>query len=660
MSSSAANIDAARPMLRRDVHFADIGDGVFLRHSDDSMVLKGAVIYRWVATLAPYLTGEATVAELTADLSTDQHEMAQRVIGALLDRGFARITRPSETKLSNEVSSRFGAQLRYIEHFADDAAARFTRFHHASIRVLAGTSITQSCTATLIINGAAHVQSVAELQDADLVIASTDQLGLGGLLELAEQAQSAGVAILPVLLWDGVAYVGPVIDSKERAGLRSLYWRLTGNLAPESRARFWETLAATPNEPTRLAVRGPAAMIGSLLAYETFRYLTGCLDAETLGHVVVQDLDTLDSHTERLLPHPAERLRTARQARSVVADADELVSVLNASASRDVPREDQEMRAVADAAMPLISHQLGVFGTIDDREITQSPLKAARLSLREGERRGSATIIGTSVHTPMEARMRALLDAAATYALHWAPRQFEWDAEASPQDWQLWNGVPVDVSPATDADDLNGGRVRIPRSVLFPLEDGASREVVATDAGTGAGFTTAEAVRTSLLSALAHQSLQEALRGEPAVEIDQRGLEGPTVRFLIRAHQELGVRLRIAALQGVVPTVMVEANDPHRTHIALAAGLNLDEALATALEESLAAWQFDDESRRKGGDPSLSSLNLTDGEAPLMNSSWADVVGQVAPIVIDITPEDLRGNGIVVARVLLARRTSEN
>ena len=660
MSVCTVNLEQMRPMLRRDVHFADIGDGVYLRHTDDSMVLKGAVIYRWVATLAPYLTGDATVAELTADLPAGQRDMAYRIIGALLERGFARATTPSETPLSEEVQERFGPQVRYIEHFVDDAAARFLRFREASIRVLADEDLARALSTTLQFNGARQVEEVAPADgwaNTDLLVASADLLGLGGLADTVGQALAAGVAVLPVVVWDGVAYMGPIFDGNSSASLRSLYWRMTGNLEPRARSAFWEQLNGSPAAATAFTARGPAAMIGSMLAYETFRYLTGCITPETLGHVVIQNLHTLDSHTERLLRHPVDETPNIRTASALVAGVDELVTLLDAGLSRDLPRVSEEMREVAESAMPLISFRLGVFGTIDDREVTQSPLKMARLSVREAEAEGGAVVTGTSVFTPMEARMDAILNASRLYALCWAPRGFDWQFQAPASEWRLWNGMSKDPLAAVKATSVGGDNVLVPLPVLFPTAAGARAQVLPTSAGTGAGFTEVEAIREALLSAVAFDSLQNALRGGVASLVDVDNIVSPAARFLLDAHRELGALVSAATLPGVVPVVLVETVIEGRKHVATAAGTSLTEALAVALQQSLAAWQSDADAPDYG-DATFDSIRVGADSIASKSVTWNELLASTDTVLVDITPADLQDIGIHVVRALLRRHVS--
>src|SRR5690348_8284381 len=155
-----SGLDAVRPRLRHDVVFADTGEGVFLHHADGGFVLRGRSAYRWVSSLFPYMTGEHTVGELCDGLSDERRVMVEDIIRTLLDRGLVRDRLPAGTgeDLADAVRERFAPQLNFIEHYADDAAAKYQHFRESRILVVGGTGPTAVAAATsLLRNGLARL-----------------------------------------------------------------------------------------------------------------------------------------------------------------------------------------------------------------------------------------------------------------------------------------------------------------------------------------------------------------------------------------------------------------------------------------------------------------------------------------------------------------------
>lgn len=58
----------SRLRLRHDLVFAQVPGGALVRHSDGGFVLRGQTTYRWLTSLAPFLDGSRTAAELVDGL----------------------------------------------------------------------------------------------------------------------------------------------------------------------------------------------------------------------------------------------------------------------------------------------------------------------------------------------------------------------------------------------------------------------------------------------------------------------------------------------------------------------------------------------------------------------------------------------------------------
>ena len=58
-----------RPCLLADVRFAKSPEGVYVEGDQGACTIRGGHSYEWLSALAPHLTGEHTLAELTGGRS---------------------------------------------------------------------------------------------------------------------------------------------------------------------------------------------------------------------------------------------------------------------------------------------------------------------------------------------------------------------------------------------------------------------------------------------------------------------------------------------------------------------------------------------------------------------------------------------------------------
>ncbi|WP_265693955.1 YcaO-like family protein, partial [Streptomyces griseolus] len=98
---------------------------------------------------------------------------------------------------------------------------------------------------------------------------------------------------------------------------------------------------------------------------------------------------------------------------------------------------------------------------------------------------------------------------------------------------------------------LTKEEVRVPAGAVRPFgTDNADRRFEPTRAGAGAGADLPEAAAAGLLSALAHDALRRAVRGdgEVAVIAPESFGEDPETVFLLRSAAHLGVRVELLDL----------------------------------------------------------------------------------------------------------------
>ncbi len=176
----------------------------------------------------------------------------------------------------------------------------------------------------------------------------------------------------------------------------------------------------------RAPLSGPvAAMVGNLVGYEIFRLATGALPAETAGHVLVQDLESLDVMAEPVQPHPrctrCAALPAAGGAASPAALPEGLALPVTATVetARDAEELVEELNRISAV---LVRPYTGIFRSYDDEELTQTPLKLSRVVVALGDG-GRRRVAAFDVHHLAGARTRALYAAAEAYVEHVVPRR---------------------------------------------------------------------------------------------------------------------------------------------------------------------------------------------------------------------------------------------
>jgi hypothetical protein len=455
-------------------------------------------------------------------------------------------------------------------------------------------------------------------------------------------------------------------------------------------------------------------MIGNLLAYEVFRRTTGVLPAETENHLLIQDVDSLDTAAEPLLPHPrcphcatgaaaseSESADAERQVRlgelhdtSQVPVATEAASPLGGPVTDGVGEEDAAQAALAEITdrAVLVQPRTGVFQAYADEEWAQTPLKVSTVVLGTGHRT-RRDITAFDVHHVAGARLRALYRAAEVYAEHVVPVR---QALAGPElDAARGKWPSVDPAALSIAGGLGTAAGLIPRwcaatsllsgeTLLVPAAavrpfgpDNRERIVEATSAGTGAGGTAAEAATRGVLTALAHDTLCRALRGTLAVHrVPTQELTGEDAEltFLARSAAGLGVDLEIldlgASEERALPVVLARAADPAtgRWRWAAAGGRRWRDAALDAVRDLLGAVQVG--GSPDTGDPLLADLDaatvlVTDEVRPASAAptDWPTVAARLRATGHDLltvpTPApDLAAGRIHTARVLLTTPTA--
>ncbi|MFH9687042.1 TOMM precursor leader peptide-binding protein [Streptomyces sp. NPDC017413] len=683
-----------RPRIRRDVLFTETPGGVLFHNADGGFHLTGRTAYRFASLVVPHLTGQHRLAELCAGFGPAQRAMAAELVRTLYARGFARdIPEPATAgeTLDEGAAERFAAQIAYVDHYADDAPARFARYRATRVAVLGDDETARWCALSLVRNGCASIGTVTAPDDVAAEAAANgarvatitagtdaDWAGLDGYDVVVVTGAGAGarthrllaagvpegVTLVPAWLFGRRLVVGPLSTARSAGCWSCALLRLSGNVDPGTAAELWsEAAGAVPAGGAALS--GPvAAMVGNLVGYEIFRLATGALPAETAGQVLVQDLESLDVMAEPVQPHP-------RCARCTVLAADDLAGVsvgepaalpgtlaLPVTATVETARDAEELvEELNRIGTVLVRPYTGIFRRYDDEELTQTPLKLSRVEVALGGGT-SRRIAAFDVHHLAGARTRALYAAAEAYVEHVVPLagvsggERDGGARAprtlGPDALTTGGGTGARPAAWAVATSLIGkDPVRVPAAALRPFgPHNDDRAHLATTAGSGAGGSAAEAAGRGLLSALAHDALLRAVRGATRVGPLAVGGDDPELVFLLKSAANLDIAVDLLDLgeadRSSAHVVLArEANGlPASARWAVGAGLSRRSAAASALRDLLGQVQLaaeDPGAAVDTGDPLV--VDLAPGA---IAAGGASVAADAAETTFDAVLEALR------------------
>ncbi|GEC08021.1 hypothetical protein SSP24_56760 [Streptomyces spinoverrucosus] len=722
-------VAATRPRIRRDVLFTETPDGVLFHNADGGFRLTAKSAYRFATLLVPHLNGEHTVAEICAGFGDRQRVMVGELVGTLYERGFARDvpSRPSPDAFdgpepTDDVARRYAAQIAYTDHYADDPARRFQRFRDTRVAVVGNDLVARWCVLSLLRNGSATIGVLpgldrdgiadeaeaagadgcpvdvhdlavsegphapltwADFEGYDVVIVTGGPEAPRTVFPLLRAGVPAGRTLIPAWSFGRHAVVGPSMSAQATGCWACAVLRLGAGGGAAQAADVWSSLAL--DQPAAAPVPGArpgrplAAMLGNLLGYEVFKTATGALPAETAGQLIIQDMESLDVASEPLLPHP----RCPWCADDAEADLPE-VDLASADTNGDalaLPTVDTARDA--DALVEALNHRsvllrrhAGVFSRYDDEGITQTPLKLSVVELALGHGRLSR-IAAADVHHVAGARMRALHRAAEAYAEHVVPHSHagapEPTVRLAPAELGTWSGIggaPTDVRGWVAATSLlTKERFLVPGEAVRPFgADNRDRLFEATGAGMSAGASVTDAAAQGMLSALAYDALQRAIRGSGVPRIAVPDDADPELTFLVRSAANLGVEAELLDLgereRSGVAVVLARAG----ARWAVAAELSYPAAASAALRDLLGEVQLEQQGFAEGtsfGAPVLGDLDpralavsgtvtATRADTP----SWTDVLRRLGEqrrdaLVVPTGSADLERAGVHVVRVLL-------
>ncbi|MFV0131849.1 TOMM precursor leader peptide-binding protein [Streptomyces sp. HMX87] len=475
--------------------------------------------------------------------------------------------------------------------------------------------------------------SAGSLRQADSVGAAYDGAFAGPLVAAA---RAAGCAFVTAGLVGPHLVKGPLVASGGgscptcvRLWFSAHAAESSGRAAENAGVIAFHSLSAACDEPgggseggekeARGPVLYPAVLgaVGSELAMEIFRHVTGTRPADLEAAVVLQDPLTLSGRREPVPVHP----RCPGCARPATADAalNDLRAL--ATGALDLPSPSQPRYARYRAAL---APTTGFLRRFDDDTLPQTAVKAGAV-LVAGT--GGGRVIGFHERSVDEARCAAVEEAAvraagrdpvlscvltATAAELAARGETVIPAErlltpcaAGPRETTLADQRPIDWVPALRLHDLDDPRPAwVPGDTVRTMADAA--------AGHGVGATLVEVALGGTLSALLHERLAHRRTGrtevsERPVPTEEAAAEAGLVMLpgLLRSGT-----LSITELTAACPArvVTVRHASPAGTFHVAAVGLERRDALRAALVGTAGRRQL-------GG---LGGLDGLDGPVPVL------------------------------------------
>ena len=684
-----------RPSLKQDAVFLRSQHGVFVRHREDSFVIKGQSAFQLLSALAPHMTGERTLSELCDGLTEGQKSSVESLVSMLTARGLVIDHEVPAADVDLQALQTFAGQVSFLEHFGDRGGRGFDRFRNAAILVVGDQTLAGSVVKSLQSNGSSRVRllrpidlelnssarsAAGDLQQADLVcfasLAPDPQIAV----RLAEACEASNVAYLPAWRLGTELILGPLATNARATGpashdpacWRCLWLRMQDNTIAGA-ADFWAgvTLGPSAMRPVSVVPDYAGAIAGGLLAFEIFKYLSGVLRSELQDAFVVLNLEHCTTSRHRPLLHPCCERGSQWPAAPPTKPS---------------------------AVNTYVAPRTGIFTAFSDDALPQIPIATAAVEapVLPPAFTSKGVVYGFAASALSEARADVLHRALENYALHTLRRtrrlanQVSVDAHDNGrqppplvfEELTTWLGTrgrssndELDAVPASTLDGSKAYRVPLSAVVASPALDGVAEFEPCAD-GVAAAATLGDAVSRALTTAAGLIDLDGLARGQSAVatvppselEADDRG------RFYLAAADSLDCPVEVYQVLTNAPvhTALVVLGGSFGGRIVARAGRSWSDALERAFLHTCGWAQLIRAGVRAqlpGDSPLLETLRWSTvpllpgdpGRRAAPPASEEQIVGYLhaaglEPLVTDITPSDVAQlQAAHIVRVLLRR-----
>ncbi|MFC0436866.1 YcaO-like family protein [Kutzneria buriramensis] len=465
-----------RPRLKAGVFFAPNtnGDGAVVSSGGEVVSLRGAATYVWLEKLAPRLTGDHTLEQLTAALPPVKADMVRRLVVALHDAKLLRDAAADEPHtLSADELRAYAAEIGFIEAYVDSPESRFERFRTARVLAVGAGPVLAAAVEAGERAGmrditVAESVSASMIDDVDVVLYASGDPVVADILDLDEWCAERATVFVPAVVVGDEAWVGPVCG-------------------PHRWTSVWHRLPNRDTSRRTEYLTGPVpGIVASHAVFACFEHLTGVTAESRAGTVVRIDLETLRTSRHRAAEHAAAWTVKPAAAEDLLARITELAGG---------PTLDDD---VLDERVPLLTDEvLGILSPPDERDLTQFPLRVLESNGVHGVGADSAS-----------ARAAAVFSAVAEYAASVVDARRLLDDEG----WPLsdigprWLDEPPAQAWTLGMSLVDGGVELVPSSLVF----NAGRT------GLAAGRDWSTALTEALLSHCLHRTVTAiSAVGEP-------------------------------------------------------------------------------------------------------------------------------------------------
>ncbi|WP_052889346.1 TOMM precursor leader peptide-binding protein [Thermogemmatispora carboxidivorans] len=412
-----------RPRMRGDVFYFPTPEGVYLRNNQGAYHMKGKGLARLLDLLLPYLDGQHTLEEITQQAPTEHRALINRLIEVLATRGFIKdlaLDRPHQ--LSPAEQATYAAEIAFIEAFQDSSAWRFERYRRSRVLLIGSGLTLQALVQATLQCGLAdvHVLITSEcslehqrLQDYltlrhqhdprqqlhvlepldwddeqavtqaltpfEAVLHLSDRPMMRRSVLLNRLCYQLGKLFLAATIIDTQAWLGPLVSPPQKGqelihGCWECAWlRLQANLSAETVTAPYD-FADYPEAVISYALAAPtAAVVANTLNFELFKYITEAGPLETRGHLLLIDLETLQSQRHSF--NASAHCQCCCQAAPLTAQ--HFQDLLTERSAGPVLSQEEFSRKAAQ----LFDARLGLFSRLDEHNYTQIPLNIACVDL---------------------------------------------------------------------------------------------------------------------------------------------------------------------------------------------------------------------------------------------------------------------------------------
>lgn len=343
-SIRAKNPSEIHPKLRNDVLFFPVRDGVMLRSDQRSLYLRGDSIYPILTALAPLLSGYNTLQEICEDLKPPCREKLIKLIKLLLEGSILKDQPLEEFQLSENVRGRFKNQIEFIAHLAKDPLRRFEEFRQSRILLIGSGISFATCAASLIRYGlkelfalstgadepylseavsvASELRSAGiesnlnlinrwnldppeiDLKDLSILVYCTDTPSLFDLQLISRWSDEQGIRVLPGFVIGDQSIMGPAMEPETGGCWVCGLFRMVDDLGNLNRRTLYRKQLFSKIAVWLTPVESMARMLGSDMAFETFKISVGKPRSETEQAMLIQWTEDENSIGATVIPNP--------------------------------------------------------------------------------------------------------------------------------------------------------------------------------------------------------------------------------------------------------------------------------------------------------------------------------------------------------------------